>query len=86
MTLRERIADWILTVAHASGWRRIAEDNAEACQRMAVAFDEVCRTGDQLHETTWRYRLALEQIERMETPSANATVRRMAATAREALK
>ena len=33
-----------------------------------------------------RFRLALHQIAAMETPNANATVKRMARTAREAVK
>lgn len=71
MTFRERIADWI------SGgrlkWER--QRNAKLLHRLSIADDVMDE-----------YEAAIRAIAAMETPSANATVKRMAKTAREALE
>lgn len=71
MTFRERLADWI---------------SGGALSR------EMCRTNmfrDLFHkygDISTKYSFALRQIAEQETPTANATVKRMARIAREALK
>ena len=71
MTRRERLADWI----SGGALTRIAKC---AFQFQALAVNRRVDR-DKAEE-------ALRNIAAMETPGANATVRRMAATAREALK
>ena len=71
MTLRERIADWISGGAVT-----------QSCDQAARAWE--ADTGQFL--LFRRRERALRDIAAMETPNANATVKRMARTAREALK
>ena len=85
MTLRERIADWIsggaLTLA-LNEYDRSNGVNAPWFDKLSKAID---RSTDMM---THRFALqrALRKIIECETPSANSTVRRMAAIARDALK
>lgn len=82
MNLRERLADWISggAVARAMACRidslktimRMERNRADELKREVAAWN--CREH------------ALRAIAAMETPRANATVRRMAAKAREALE
>jgi hypothetical protein len=78
MNLREKIADWISGGALT-----------EAREREAVA-DEICgnyrQRADMFEEYYFDYRRALSDIADMETPGANATVKRMAERAREGLE
>ena len=78
MTFRERLADWI------SGGEIARRD---------VMIDNLSRNLEKERESrfNWiyeasRYAYALQDIINMQTPGANATVRRMANRAREALK
>ena len=92
MTLRERIADWIsggeLTFCK-KGWARsvaIAQDrDREIAQgKFDLKFSEA-----QSREQSHRSYLLQERLTRIaacETPNANATVRRMARIAREAME
>lgn len=79
MTIRERLADWIsggaLTAAQRQEdvWFRIAMN----AQNQAEA---------KVRENSGGLEAALRGIIMHETPRANATVRRMARIAREALK
>lgn len=71
MTFREKLADWI-----SGGALSRARDDAEWLERK---------------RSQWATRAIVSQdalscIAAMETPGANATVRRMAKTAREALQ
>ena len=70
MTFRERLADWI-----SGGALTRSADIEKLHDSLWEAMDEISA-----------FRRALRDIAAMETPGANATVRRMAATAREALK
>jgi len=81
MTIRDKVADWI-SGGRISLARQALCDAAElfhiATQSVnisAAILDEACVMGR-----------ALQNIAAMETPSANATVRRMAKEARKALK
>ena len=78
MTFREKLADWISGGALSRAYVAVKQWN-EAWER---EFDD--------HTTTERraveQNIALHRIAAMETPGANATVRRMAKTAREALQ
>ena len=71
MTLRERLADWI-TGGMLTNDRRIANE----------AFNDAYQKTRRLH----RSNSALLNIIAEETPGANATVKRMARIAREALE
>lgn len=71
MTLRERIADWISGAA--------VSDSRETIEQL---FDR----WHKLKDENFAARRAFRTIAAMETPNANATVKRMARTAREALK
>ena len=85
MTLRERIADWIsggaLTKA-LNEYDRISGVNAPWFDKLSKAID---RSTDMMAHR-FALQKAMRAIIECETPSANATVRRMAAIAREALK
>jgi hypothetical protein len=78
MTLRERLADWIsggaLTRARKDAQRHF--DDAEYW--ISESMEEDVKFGEML--------AALRAIIAQETPSANATVRRMVRIARDALK
>lgn len=83
MTLRERIADWIsggMLTFYKSGWERssaLAQDrNSSSWQAEALRHYEDCL----------RLNVDLRAIAALETPHANATVRKMARIAREAVK
>ena len=77
MTIRERIADWI------SGGALTDERNARIStekhlkRSQDLLYTEVSENED--------LRASLRQIASLETPKANATVRKMARIAREAL-
>ena len=77
MTIREKLADWI------SGGALTDERNARIStekhlkRSQDLLYTEVSENED--------LRDALRQIASLETPSANATVRKMARIAREAL-
>jgi hypothetical protein len=75
MTPRERLADWI----SCGALTRARKEGRDFYDALAPAV---------LHhfEKSIEAREALREIAAMETPGANATVRRMARTAREALK
>lgn len=78
MTLRERIADWISGGALVWGEHRaMVAENA-----FSDEYEEHLKT----YESNVTMVQALQSIIECETPSANATVRRMSAIAREALK
>ena len=92
MTLRERIADWISGGAltwRKNGWDRSAAINAQHCEDLRGAHSDLSFARSALMaeaSTSNSRRGALRAIAAMETPHANATVRRMAQAAREALK
>ena len=78
MTFRESLADWLTCGGYSAACRlknrfevEIAQANAELRGVQDIAADLV---------------IALREIAAMETPKANATVKRMAKTAREAMK
>jgi hypothetical protein len=71
MTLRERLADWI------SGG-----DVTRTIDSLKVIHGLI----EQKNHTLVKQRQALREIAAMETPKANATVKRMAKIAREAEK
>ena len=71
MTFRDRIADWI------SGGALSYEANRANQWKDAATAQAT---------DAWNFGLALRAIAAMETPGANATVKRMAKTAREALE
>jgi hypothetical protein len=70
MTFRERLADWISGGALTRS--RESKKALIAGRELWVAM-------------TFRYGVALQDIINMQTPGANATVRRMARRAQEAL-
>lgn len=78
MTLRERIADW-LTGGDYSG----ALYSRDEWRKLAITGNERLQVWT---ERTFDRTFALRDIADMETEHANATVRRMAARAREALR
>jgi hypothetical protein len=71
MTIRERLADWISGGRYDDGWR-VAKS---ACKMLTI-----------IHGLVGDREKALRRIAAMETTNANATVRRMAKIAREALE
>ena len=71
MTLREKIADWI---------------SGGALSRARRSRDIACDNMLHYQKISMTFINTLDTISKMETPSANATVRRMARTAREALR
>lgn len=92
MTIRERLADWI-SGGELSYYRTLAELQCEkrgedrfarglAELDASIAMENMQKACDQMQEIA----AALRRISAMETPSANATVRRMARIARDALK
>ena len=82
MTLRERIADWISGGA-LSRARADVDRHFESHKENVLSL---CRSIEAVRYQRNHYSNALSRIAAMETPSANATVRRMAAAAREALE
>lgn len=76
MTFREKLADWISGGALSRAYVA-AKQWKESWGR---EFDDHTKTGLKVVEQN----IALRRIAAMETPGANATVRRMAETAREA--
>lgn len=78
MTLRERLADWI-----SGGALTLARDEADQQRARGNRWfdDALLQTG---HCAIYRGRLF--RIIACETPNANATVKRMAKIAREAVK
>lgn len=85
MTFRERLADWISGGA-VSFWQQAAIDADRQFdsvhQDYMLEYQSHTVTADQ---RDW-FAIALSRIAACETPNANATVRRMARIAREALK
>lgn len=82
MTLRERIADWISGGA-VSRAERERIDALVTISRVA----RFCEAQGHADRAAWnRLRHAIRSIAACETPGANATVRRMARIAREALE
>ena len=85
MTFRERLADWITggALTRALDVERVALCRYEvAVDWRADCADKYMRAVDSMISL----RAALDRIAAMETTTANATVRRMAKVAREALK
>ena len=85
MNWRERLADWIT----GGLLTRVIETRDMAIELQARTAEKRLESADKYAWAVNRLltlRAALEQIAAMETPSANATVRRMAKLAREALK
>jgi hypothetical protein len=78
MTLRERLADWI----SGGALTRANERQNRAADATFAQIDKTIAFMDRAFDAEG----ALRAIAAMETPGANATVRRMARTAREALK
>jgi len=78
MTFREKLADWI------SGGALIDErERADMCRDL---YHYACDYDEQLEGMASSMKFALHQIAELETPQANATVRKMARIAREAVK
>ena len=84
MTIREKLADWIsggaLTMARYE--REKIRDELARCSDELTSAWHVLANRDEVSE---RLRNDMRQIASLETPSANATVRKMARIAREAL-
>lgn len=78
MTFRERLADWI----SGGALSRARDVRDKALDRLSREIDRRCDWIDERH----KYRSALREIAACETPNANATVRRMAKIAKEALE
>ena len=78
MTLREKLADWI-TGGKLTNQRKFS---AHLLQRVEAHDKLLTEVFCEKHELVF----ALRSIAAMETPGANATVRRMARTAQEAVK
>ena len=78
MTLREKLADWISggALTRARAHLALSHDQGDAWMERSFVFEDRNRAS----------RNALRTIAAMETTSANATVKRMAKTAREALE
>ena len=99
MTFREKLADWIsggalsLARSDVEWWRdqMVSKKNREImrlqrdCRSLHDSIEKAVTAGAEIHGRNEDARLALRAIIAMETPSANATVRRMARRAREAL-
>lgn len=85
MTLRERLADWLTCGALTRGryWisvsQRAIDHMRDDVDRADLSHAEACRDLLAAHDT-------LRRIAACETTGANATVRRMAKMAREALE
>lgn len=82
MTWRERLADWISGGAltfHKDGWERSSALYEDAISQLWDCRGDAGAADDGLIA-------ALRDIAAMETPNANATVKRMARRAREALE
>jgi len=78
MTFREKLADWISGGAYRKA--RNLQSHAEADRKFYVNLAMMNA------EVAKQWSAALRAIAAMETASANATVKRMAKTAREALE
>lgn len=99
MTFREKLADWIsggalsLARSDVEWWRdqMVSKKNRDImrlqrdCRSLHDSIEKAVTAGAEIHGRNEDARLALRAIIAMETPSANATVRRMARRAREAL-
>lgn len=92
MTLRERLADW-LTGGALTRARRDASLYSQEMYRSNRDFDAARNSADsnldrliQSQQQANAMRDTLRRIADCETPRANATVRRMAKMAREALE
>ena len=85
MTMRERLADWISGGALT---RAMERGNAaiHAAKLNNAAANDAIKSNRILIATGTRQATALRAVIGMETPGANATVRRMAQVAREALE
>lgn len=93
MTLRERLADWIT----GGALTRARKEAAIGTEWQKIAYEAQIKRiedrefrADQEHAETYARLLAahdtLRRIAACETPGANATVRRMAKMAREAVE
>jgi len=71
MTFREKLADWI-----SGGKLSEEQGRADMCRDLFHKYYDIADT----------YTSALHKIAEQETPTANATVKRMARIARDALK
>lgn len=80
MTLREKISDWI-----SGGELTRARDDTKKMKNEAIFWREEAYALMVKH-TKNSLAKSLQRIAACETPSANATVRRMARIAREAMK
>lgn len=83
MTFREKLADWISggALSQAKYWR------ADAHYYRGLWLHELGRGNDGMKAAACKMSVLQERLHRiaaMETPGANATVRRMAKAAREA--
>lgn len=89
MTLRERIADWIIGGVLANGLERANQAErmwrSEAYDAM-VRCDVAERQARDAMERSYDLQYRLNRIAACETPKANGTVRRMARIAREAME
>lgn len=85
MTLREKIADWIIGGALADGLKRANQAErmwrSEAYEAM-VRCDVAERQARDAIERSYDLQYRLNRVAACETPSANGTVRRMARIAR----
>lgn len=85
MTLRERIADWISGGELTRAKHDAREGWAEGYRYRVEA--ELCKDGhDEWYGTALLLQDQLNRIAACETTNANATVRRMARIAREAME
>jgi len=78
MTFREKLADWI-----SGGALSDERERADMCRDL---YHDACDYDDQLEDMAASMKYALRHIAALETPHANATVRKMARIAREAVK
>ncbi len=85
MTFREKLADLISGGALTRARLLEAEENAQRRFWRSAAIGANAEKR-RLKDREFRFSAALCQIRDMETPNANATVRRMAKFAREALE
>ena len=99
MNLRDRIADWISagsisvlmceSAAWKSAWEAVRARVNDA-EKEADGAKDMLRILEYDNKNGWlnsnQFSAVLQSIASMETPGANATVRRMAKAAKEALK
>ena len=82
MTFRERIADWI-----SGGALTLAKNNESYANRhMVQGYYGLRAERDVLRDGAFKFSAALCAIRDQEKPTSNATVKRMARIAKEALK